>query len=85
MRNSRYGSAKSVMSENERSLLGIEMKRKNDCIYWGENRPDELFLDVGCVLGHSWCDPRKCPDYYPIKKYKKDMELLKKFLERERK
>jgi len=37
--------------------------KKNDCKHWGENRADEFWLDVGCVIGHSWCDPEKCPDY----------------------
>jgi len=37
--------------------------KKNDCKHWGENRADEFWLDVGCVIGHSWCDPKKCPDY----------------------
>lgn len=37
-----------------------------DCVFWGENRADELFLDVGCVLGYSYCDPKKCEDYYPV-------------------
>jgi len=35
----------------------------NDCRHWGENRADEYYFDVGCVIGHSWCDPAKCPDY----------------------
>lgn len=34
-----------------------------DCEFWGENRADEYFFDVGCVAGHGWCDPEKCADY----------------------
>jgi len=43
----------------------IEAQKKplNDCRHWGENRADEFYFDVGCVIGHSWCDPEKCPDY----------------------
>jgi len=40
-----------------------EACEKNKCIYWGENRLDESFLDVGCVLGYSDCKGKKCEDY----------------------
>jgi len=43
---------------------------KVDCIYWGENRADEFYFDVGCVIGYNFCNPKKCPDYCPIKKKK---------------
>ena len=33
------------------------------CKFWGENRADELFLDVGCVLGYCLCKSAECPDY----------------------
>lgn len=39
-----------------------------DCVSWGENRADEYFFDVGCVLGKSWCDPSECNNYESIKK-----------------
>jgi len=42
-----------------------------DCVNWGENRLDELFMDVGCVLGYSYCDPEKCPNYVSIKELKR--------------
>ncbi|MEM1537838.1 MAG: hypothetical protein QXQ28_07325 [Candidatus Nezhaarchaeales archaeon] len=35
----------------------------NRCVFWGKNRVDEYFLEVGCVLGYALCDPKKCPDY----------------------
>jgi len=37
--------------------------KRNKCMYWGENRADELWLDVGCTLGHSSCNPQECEDY----------------------
>jgi len=37
------------------------MKRKNRCRYWGENTYP--WLDDGCHIGHSFCDPAKCEDY----------------------
>jgi len=43
----------------------------NNCVNWGENRADEFFFDVGCVLGKSWCDTSKCNYYNPIKETKK--------------
>lgn len=39
-----------------------------ECKYWGENRLDELFLDVGCVLGYADCKGKNCEDYAKIKK-----------------
>jgi len=39
----------------------------NDCVYWAENRADRLWLDEGCIMGYSWCDPKTCPDYRSIK------------------
>ena len=38
------------------------MKVRNGCKFWGENRIDEYFLDVGCVIGHSLCT-KECKDY----------------------
>jgi hypothetical protein len=32
-----------------------------DCRHWGENIYP--WLDDGCHLGYSLCDPSKCPDY----------------------
>jgi hypothetical protein len=40
----------------------------NDCKHWGENNPAANWMDVGCTIGHSWCDPKKCPDYQKAKK-----------------
>lgn len=42
----------------------------NDCVYWGENRADELFIDVGCVLGKSFCDRENCNGYISMKREK---------------
>jgi len=39
---------------------------KVKCRFWGENRPDEFFLDVGCVLQYSWCKGKKCSDYQEV-------------------
>jgi hypothetical protein len=36
---------------------------KIKCRFWGENRIDELFLDVGCILGYAFCKNKKCEDY----------------------
>lgn len=34
------------------------------CVYWGENRADEFFIDVGCVVGHCQCpDNPECADF----------------------
>lgn len=35
----------------------------NRCRFWGENRADEYFFDVGCVLGYCDCKIMKCEDY----------------------
>jgi hypothetical protein len=40
-----------------------------DCEFWGENRADEYFMDVGCVLGHFVCSS-KCSEYQKIKSEK---------------
>jgi hypothetical protein len=40
-----------------------------DCEYWGENRRDEMYMDVGCVIGYAFCPcNEKCADYRAIKK-----------------
>jgi len=38
-----------------------------DCIHWGENRVDERFIDVGCVLGHGLCKGVECSDFKSCK------------------
>jgi hypothetical protein len=40
---------------------------ENDCIHWGENRYP--FTDRGCLLGMSFCDPKRCEFYEPMKEY----------------
>lgn len=42
----------------------------NDCKFWGENRLDELYIDVGCVIGHADCKGKKCDDYDEVEKEK---------------
>ena len=38
------------------------MKKENECIHWGENRKDELYLDVGCTVGYAFCPANsECP------------------------
>jgi len=37
--------------------------KKNKCVHWGENRLDEYFLDVGCVIGYCDCKIKNCEDY----------------------
>jgi hypothetical protein len=40
-----------------------------DCENWGENRRDEYYMDVGCVIGYSYCPcDKSCPNYRAIKK-----------------
>jgi len=46
----------------------LNRQPKNDCIHWGENIFP--YFDDGCHLGYSFCDPRKCEDYQPIKRVK---------------
>jgi len=41
---------------------------KCKCRFWGENRADEYFFDVGCVLGYAFCKGSKCEDYQKIEK-----------------
>ena len=36
-----------------------------DCIYWGENIFP--YFDDGCHIGHSYCDPKTCADYWKVK------------------
>jgi hypothetical protein len=36
-----------------------------DCIHWGENVFP--YFDDGCHIGHSYCNPKECDDYTPIK------------------
>ena len=36
-----------------------------DCAYWGENVYP--YFDDGCHIGHSYCNPKECDDYKPIK------------------
>jgi hypothetical protein len=38
---------------------------RNKCRFWGENV--HPFLDDGCHLGYSYCNPETCGDYQPIK------------------
>jgi len=42
-----------------------------DCESWGENRLDELYMDVGCVMGYAECKHEQCPNYQKIKKAKR--------------
>lgn len=37
-----------------------------DCTFWGENRSDCGFMDVGCVLGKCLCDETKCKQYQKV-------------------
>jgi hypothetical protein len=39
------------------------MATKNKCRFWGENRADEYYFDVGCVIGHADCKAKECKDY----------------------
>ena len=34
-----------------------------DCIWWGENRLEDNFEDVGCSLSHCVCKNAECEDY----------------------
>jgi len=46
-----------------------EVLKMCDCENWGENRADEYFIDVGCVIGYAYCPcDKKCPNYQAIKK-----------------
>jgi hypothetical protein len=48
----------------------MECKREEpvcDCEFWGENRADELFIDVGCTVGYAECKHEQCPSYQKVK------------------
>jgi hypothetical protein len=38
-------------------------RKKNWCKHWGENIFP--YMDDGCHIGHSWCNPETCDDYEP--------------------
>jgi hypothetical protein len=39
-------------------------------MWWAANKS----IDVGCELGNSFCDPKKCNDYKPLAEFLEELE-----------
>ncbi|MEM3828660.1 MAG: hypothetical protein QXP36_05555 [Conexivisphaerales archaeon] len=62
---SHWKSCKAYLNRKRLEESG-EDKPLCDCVHWGENVFP--YFDDGCHLGYSYCNPKTCDDYQPVKR-----------------